>query len=336
MHSASTQLALQSAAHLAAKGEYRAARLLIESVAEGEMPTSLRTLHAKILVQQGKYREALDDWREVLRQEPDNQEAQAALDRTERLAESRWHWLGRYSLGFRSTMLALVLGAGVLIAAVAMAGLPFGGRATAGQRPSPAGPSRGQGDGELPRRIADLETTVREQTDLLGQQLTALRGGARPEPQSPPPQEAPTREMPNLQDRVSAVERAASKEIPQSMAAVKERLAALERSLQDQQRQIGEANRQLEDRTGLIHRDLLVCRLSDLCQRLPLTGADLNSIKSSIRYTARKLIYHAYDVESQDYAERVIEWLDERYAPTSGASEPDQRERQRGTSFRGR
>jgi len=37
MHSAPTQLALHSAAHLAAKGEYRAARFLIESVAEEGM-----------------------------------------------------------------------------------------------------------------------------------------------------------------------------------------------------------------------------------------------------------------------------------------------------------
>lgn len=335
MHAASTQLALQSAAHLAAKGEYRAASLLLESVAEGEMPASLRTLRAKILVQQGKYREALDDWREVLRQEPSNREARAALRRTEKLAESRWHWLGRYSAGFKSTMLAIVLGLGGLMAAVGLAGVPFapfGGRAAADEPPSPSPSGPGQGDAELLERIAGLETTVREQADLLGQRLAALQGGAQPRPEASPAQEAVNREMADLEDRLSAVERTTSGEMGQSMVALEARLAAMEGSLHDQRQQMVEADRQLAERTRDMHRDLLVGRLSDLCKRLPLSEADANSA----RLAAHKLLVLDHDTTSVNYAKRVIEWLDEMYPTIPDASGRDQREPQRGTLFQRR
>jgi len=335
IHSTITQLALHSAAHLAARGEYRAASLLIASVPTEEMPVGLRTLHAKILVQQGKYREALDAWREVLRQEPDNREAQAALRRTEKLAQGRWHRLGRYSTGFKGLMLATLLGAAVLVAAP-LSGLSFsrlGSEAEAEKSP-PALPSPDPSPSysDFLRRTEELERAVREQSALLSSRLKAVEDGVQRKQQTPVPYEdVVTRAVVGLREHLSALETRIGQQTARAMTSLSERLAALEKGVQDQNEQVARAEKRSDDARRL-YRKSLVAHLSDLCRQQPLGKADL----TTIRLTARALHDLASDPESQDYANRVIEWIETLKPPTPDTGRQNQVGRQQDELPRGR
>ena len=319
MHSTLTQLAVQSVAHLAARCEYRAAGLLIESLAKGEMPASLRMLHAKILVQQGKYPEALDAWRELLRQEPQNQEAQAALRRTEKLAQSRWHRLGRYSTGFKGLILATLLAAGVL-AAGAFSGFSFAplGNQAAAESSAPAigGPEQRSIDADLIERAADLERTVREQTAVLGNQLKALEESVQHKlVATVSAEDAATQAAAGLREPLPGPEKTSDQQTSQAVTSMEARLAALEKSVQAQNERFGQAEKHSADEARYMHRTVLLGRLSDLCARQPLAEADV----TMIRLTARALLDLARDPESEDYARRVIQWTEKLTIPPSDA-----------------
>jgi hypothetical protein len=304
-----TQLTLHSAVHLAAKGEYRAASLLIASVAKDEMPVSLQMLHAKILVQQGKYCEAIDAWRDLLQKEPDNREAQAALRRTETLAQGGWHWLGRYSTGFKVLMLATLLGAAGL-AAAPYSGLSFPrlvSQAAAEKSPSALpGPDQYPSYAGLLRRTTELERTVREQTALLSSQLRAVEDGVQRKTETPVAHEdVVTGAVAELREQLSALEKTTSQQTSQAMTTLDRRLAVLEKGVQNQNEQIARAEKRSDD-AHRAYRNSLVARLSDLCRKQPLAEADV----TAIRLTARALQDLAPDTESQDYANRVVEWVE--------------------------
>jgi|GEM_PF-4110297 len=72
--------ALLGANHLAARGNYEAAAVMLEDLGESEGSLQARLLEAKIAAQQSKFEEAIRIWEEVLVVDPNNEEARKGID----------------------------------------------------------------------------------------------------------------------------------------------------------------------------------------------------------------------------------------------------------------
>jgi type VI secretion system protein ImpK len=81
----SKSFALQTASQMAAIGNYQAASSLLEILREEDMSNEVYLLRAKIFAQQGKFEEAINQWQEVLKKDPSNQEAREGVKKASRL-----------------------------------------------------------------------------------------------------------------------------------------------------------------------------------------------------------------------------------------------------------
>ncbi|HET6978677.1 MAG TPA: OmpA family protein [Pyrinomonadaceae bacterium] len=83
------EVTLQTATHLAACGQYRAASELLDSSDASQDSLSGLLLRAKIAVQQGRFDGAINYWRKVLAMVTDNQEAKQGIDLAQQLKVKR-------------------------------------------------------------------------------------------------------------------------------------------------------------------------------------------------------------------------------------------------------
>jgi flagellar motor protein MotB len=81
----SSSFALQNASQMAAVGNYQAASSLLDMFKEDETAVEVHLLRAKIFAQQGKFEEAIKQWQQVLRKNPNNQEAREGIKKASRL-----------------------------------------------------------------------------------------------------------------------------------------------------------------------------------------------------------------------------------------------------------
>jgi tetratricopeptide (TPR) repeat protein len=115
---------LQLAEWFAFQGEYLAAHELLKhaAVSPADKPR-VHMLNGKIAAQQGEFDQAIREWEEVLKMEPDNAEAQAAIEKAEALKSAR-----RRKFYLRANLYYAVLSGAVLICLLAAAF--FCGRST--------------------------------------------------------------------------------------------------------------------------------------------------------------------------------------------------------------
>jgi|SRR5215216_4971407 len=84
-----TEVVWQTATHLAACGQYRAASELLDSSDASQDSLSGLLLRAKIAVQQGQFDGAINYWRKVLAMVTDNQEAKQGIELAQQLKVKR-------------------------------------------------------------------------------------------------------------------------------------------------------------------------------------------------------------------------------------------------------
>jgi flagellar motor protein MotB len=81
----SESFTLQTASQLAALGNYQAASSLLENLNEEGNSIDVYLIRAKIFAQQGKLEEAINQWQQALKKDPNNKEARAGVRKASRL-----------------------------------------------------------------------------------------------------------------------------------------------------------------------------------------------------------------------------------------------------------